>query len=350
MNSTNDDIRVLFDAENKMERSKHDEAYELIKSIDISTTTNWPPSKQGIFFWILGRWEDLQNHLQDAVSHYSKSIQFLQKSSNTTALIRTMISHSKMLARTEDNEKSLYLLKEAYKIAVYNNIPTFPRISLLFQLGVQHGKLGEIHSAIYFLDQALTYSNELDLQYKAGHIHMSLGICHMQLNQFVESKNHLEDAVLSFQLTKDTENLAGTYMNLGILFGHHQIFDQATNYLLKAIDLYQQLEMSQLRLSCMIKLATFFYNDGEWEQASTFCKTIILEKHENHLIQIESYELLSDMERKKNQLNDAIKLINNALQIAEKFKLYSKRLISKKAQLLQQKGEWEQALEWYTRL
>ncbi|WP_028778056.1 tetratricopeptide repeat protein [Shimazuella kribbensis] len=340
-------LRILLAAEKKMERNKFQEAFESIQDFSDSVINEWSSTEQGIYFWICGRSEDYNHHSKEAISCYIKSVDALQSDSDKNLLIRSMIALSKTFSKTGEDEKALHLLKNAYEIAIYENVPTYTQITILFQLGVHHGKLGEIHSAIYFLNQALKYSEELGIQYKPGQIYMSLGICYMQLDRFEESKKSLDNAVLAFQLSKDTENLAGTYMNLGILYGYHQIFDQAAIHLQKAIDIYHELGQIPAKLQCKIKLASYLYQDGEWEDAASYCKSILLEDSKNHSLHFLAYELLSDMEQAKNQNKTALHYIEKALALSEISTSQQNRLLTKKAQLLMKQGEWKKAMEIY---
>jgi tetratricopeptide (TPR) repeat protein len=343
-------LRILLAAEKKMERNKFQEAFESIQHFSHDDIKKWSPSDKGIYFWICGRWEDFNHQPKEAISFYSKSIDELQLDSNKMLLIRSMIALSKTISQNGEDEKALHLLTNAYEIAIYENVPTYTHITILFQLGVHHGKLGEIYSAINFLNKALKYSDEVGIQYKTGQIFMSLGICYMQLDRLEESKKCLNNALLAFQLSKDAENLAGTHMNLGILYGYHQIFDQATIHLQKAIDTYHQLGQTTAKLQCKIKLASYLYQDGEWEDATSYCKSILLEDSKNHLLHMLAYELLSDMEQTKNQHKTAIQYIEKALALSEVSTPQQNRLLTKKAQLLLQQGESKKAMEIYAQL
>jgi tetratricopeptide (TPR) repeat protein len=343
------DAHILVDAAIKMERGRCEEAYSSIQHFQLDKITSWLSQEKGIYYWILGKWEDYQKNLLQAITFYAQSMNELQTCTDKSPLIRTMVTYSKALSRSGEEEKSLYLLKEAYELAIYENISIYDRITLFFQLGVQHGRLGEVYSAIYFLNQSLTYSSELDLQYRAGQIYMSLGICHMQLHQFDESKTNLENALLAFQLTKDKENLAGSYMNLGILYGYQQTYDQAVAYLRQAIELYQQEGQIEIKLQCMIKLAAFLYQDGEWEEASSYCEGILREDSKDTDLSMKAYELLSDIAVERNQWDQGIQLVDKALALTAHSSTHT-RLIAKKAKLLQQKGESKKALELFGQL
>lgn len=332
-------------AENKTERRKFQEAYDMIKHFQTEEVETWPHKEKGIFYWITGQWEYQQHHLEKALSSYSKSIDSLETCPDKNPLVRSLISMSKTISLLGKEDKALHLLIEAYETAIYENISTHMQITLLFQLGVQHGKLGEIYSAIYFFNKALQFSEDLDITYQSGQIYMSLGVCYFQLHELHKSKKNLENALLAFELTKDKENLAGTHMNLGLLYGYHHVYDQATVELQKAISLYDQIGQTQLKIQCMSKLASFLFDDGEWEEAISYCNSVLLEKEIDTPYSIQAYELLSDIELEKKQLDSSLKWINQALALANEKNVDKKRLIVKKIQLLRQKGRWQEALD-----
>ncbi|MCH5586119.1 hypothetical protein MK805_14350 [Shimazuella sp. AN120528] len=338
-------LRSIYMAEKKIERYQFQEAYDLIKDFQTEEIETWPRLEQGIFYWILGHWESHKKHTENAISYFTKSMNALEYCPDKNPLIRTMISMSKTISFSGEEDKSLHLLIEAYEIAVYEQVSTYNQITLFFQLGVQHGKLGEVYSAIYYFNKALQFSEDLDITYKSGQIFMSLGVCYMQLHEFHQSRQHFGKALLSFELARDEENLAGTHMNLGLLYGYHHVYDQATQELQKAISLYRQLDQPQMKLQCMSKLASFLYQDGEWEEATSYCNIILSEKENHSPFSIKAYELLSDMESAKNQLDSSLKFIDKALALSEEKQLDKQHLITKKIQLLRQKGRWQEALD-----
>lgn len=338
-------LRSIYMAENKTEQRKFQEAYDMINHLKTEDIESCPKAVQGIFYWILGQWEHQQQQLEKALSYYSKSKITLETCPDKNLLVRTMISMSKAISLSGQEEKALHLLIEAYEMAIYENISTYRQVTLLFQLGVQHGKLGEIYSAIYFFNKALQFSEDLDITYRSGQIYMSLGICYMQLHEFHRSKQNLENALLAFELAKDEENLAVTLMNLGLLYGYHHIYDQATDALQKAISLYDQLGYTQVKIQCMSKLATFLFEDGEWDEAVSYCNAILLEKENNTPYPIQAYELLSDIELEKKQLDSSLNWIDHAIVLANEKKENKQRLVTKKIQILRQKGRWQEALD-----
>jgi tetratricopeptide (TPR) repeat protein len=338
-------LRPIYMAENKTERRKFQEAYDLIKHFQTEEIKDWPNKEQGIYYWILGQWEYQQQQLENALVYYAKSIDFLEACPDKNPLIRSLIAMSKATSLSGKEDKALHLLIKTYETTIYEDVSVNIQITLLFQLGVQHGKLGEIYSAIYYFEKALQFSEDLDITYQSGQIYMSLGVCYLQLHEINKSKENLKNALLAFGLAKDTENLAGTHLNLGLLYGYLHVYDQATVELQTAISLYDQIGSAPIKLKCMSKLATFLYEDGEWEEAISYCNAILSEKQVDTPYSIQAYELLSDIEKEKKQLDASLKMINQAIALAEEKQADKQRLISKKIQLLRRKGRWQEALD-----
>lgn len=340
--------RMIFAAVQQMERANDKAAQELIEHLTEKQIQSCPSDEQGIYYWLLGKLEE-QQQIQVALTYYEKSISTLQTFPDKAWLVRVMITKSKLLARTNNDQQALLQLQNAYEIAIYNCLPTENVIPLLFQLGTQHGKLGEFYSAIHFLQQALHYSEQIDLSYKVGQLYMALGICYMQLQQLHEAKNSFEQALLAFQLDGDEENLAGTQMNLGILYGHHHYYEQAIEAIGHAINHYQSLGNTALTAQCTFKLATYLYNDGDWDEAFACAKSILVDPTATTL-HLDAHKLISNILKGKHQLAEAISHLEQAMDLAANDSSQQRRLIAKQAQLLHQLGKPTQALTLYAKL
>lgn len=228
-------VRELKLTAQSVERGDYDLADQILQRSNLIAYPQYEREQKGVLYWILGLLHDQHQEWSDAERYLSQSISMLQSGVDQEALIRSMIALSKVVSKQGDIEQSLQVLKRAYKIAIYEPIATSMEIHLLFQLGITHGKLGELYSSIHYLTEALQLNHLIKAQFNIGEIYMSLGICYMQLERFEESKDAFNNAIHAFQLDDNKENLAGTYMNFGVLYSYHQVYDESYRCLKKAV-------------------------------------------------------------------------------------------------------------------
>lgn len=118
----------------------------------------------------------------------------------------------------DNNEKAFTILNETYRQVIQNQIGGLLNTSVLMNLGVAHGKIGEYHSVIRLLTEAHEINQATSTLFKEGQIFMALGICYRRVSQCEKAKECYKKALQYFEMIDDLENRAGTYTNLGVLY------------------------------------------------------------------------------------------------------------------------------------
>ncbi len=108
-------------------------------------------------------------------------------------------------------------------------------------MGVVHFYQKEYDSAIFFFQEALRINQELGHLWGQGAALNQLGMIHTKLQNHKQAIQYLEEAGHFFLLKKDTLAYAKTLENIHASYQKMASFGQATNYLIRSVDLYEKL-------------------------------------------------------------------------------------------------------------
>jgi tetratricopeptide (TPR) repeat protein len=337
-------IRHLHHAEQLIERRAYKEAEQILVEFDLPTYQMFSHIERGILTWVLGEIAREQHDFEQAQAHFNNSMTLLNDNTVPDKHVRTMVALGKLQSKINQHEEALHILNQAYRIALTEKIPTPIEISLLTNLGMVHGRLGELYSSIYYLQEAHKLNQAIQSHYQTGQIHMALGVCYMQLDRYQEAKRHFEKAIYAFQLDDDLENQAGTYLNLGILCQYFLRFEETYHYLKKSIQIYQQTSQHQLKQKAILKLAKAYFQDGEFSTAHSYAKAILLEPDKSSTYIQQTYELLIEIELAKHNYPQAMEYVEKALANQTKQEQANQEtLLLKKAQIHHHLGQFELA-------
>lgn len=338
-------MRELAYAEQSIEAGNYEQAKRILERSQLDVHSFCESKELGVLRWINGKLHEQQRNWFDAQTNYEESIALLETTSWTDKQVRSMISLAKCLGKTEGDDSALAVLYKAYEIAIYEKISLPVQVALVFELGITQGKLGELYSSIYFLKDAMKLNETMNSTFKSGLIQMSLGVCYMQLGQFKEAKGAFEKSIYAFHLSDDIENLAGTYMNLGILYSYFQMYEECYSSFKQSISLYQQLGENKFRMQCIIKLAQVYVQDGEFDLAISHCKSVVIEKDAPVTLLVKAYEILSDIAYQRHLLHESLEYVIQAISTCqlENSSEIKNKLITRKAKLLYLLGDFEQS-------
>ncbi|HEY4600098.1 MAG TPA: tetratricopeptide repeat protein [Cerasibacillus sp.] len=298
--------------------------------------------EKGILYWIKGKINESDGNLSAAITYYHKSADVLGEC-NQEKKVRTLADLGYAYSQSNQNYKALDVLSKANKLAIYEQISGQIRIFLLLNLGVVHGKLNELYSAINFLEEALDLNDSLEMYYKSGEINMALGICYMQLNKTGEAHQYYSKAIDFFVLINDLENQAGTLNNLGILLRQTRNLQESVEKLNKSIELFKELGHSSKKMNVELELAETFLQLGEFKEMEIICRNIVEQSKEKEYI-AKAYELLGDMEKERKNYSLAIDCFNqSATCLNDSNSNMIRRLNFKQAEIYHVLGDYEKA-------
>lgn len=254
----------------------------------------------------------------------------MKEGSYVNEMIRSLDSLGYLYYRTNNHESALTILNKAYKITIHEQISGLLYVSLLVNLALVHGRLGEYYSSINFLEEAIEQNEQIQAYYRAGEIFMTLGICNMKLQRFNEAEKANKKALNFFKLNENKLYEAGTYNNLGILLSYKKEFNQAQLAFKTAIKIYTQSNAQPNEImNVQVELAKSYFSQKDWESAKSTCQNVISNNSKNKY-KAQAYELLGDIYHKESTETLALKYYIKAKELFVEFKSPEEKLICKK--------------------
>jgi HTH-type transcriptional regulator, quorum sensing regulator NprR len=336
-------------AENQVESNRFEKLKSLIQKEEYLQHPELNEYDKGILNWLHGRYNESMGDFTKAEIFYKTSISYLENTAYFSELVRSFDSLGNTYIQMDENERALQVLNQGYRMMIYEHVGGIHKVSLLTNLGVAHGKLNEYYSAINFLLEAQELNQRMDMHYKAGQLYMALGVCYMQLKRFTEAQQAYEQALKVFKLTNDREREAGIYTNLGILSAHCKEYAKSIEQLKAAVDLYKEIEANEARLqNAKAELAKSLFAIGRIEEAAKLCYDIIDSKQIDKT-QGYAYELLGDIDFKRDHTDKALNNYELASNVYRKLKLNKKlkEINQKIADFYFKSGNHLRAIEYY---
>ncbi|PLR77946.1 XRE family transcriptional regulator [Bacillus sp. V3-13] len=308
---TNEDLilvnwkKDIHNAEEKVESGKIEQAEKIIDKLTYDKTTEDEDNYDyGLLLWIKGTISDKKRNWKEAEDYFKRSIKIFSNGDHVKEHIRSLDSLANVYLKLEQTRTALNMLNEAYNLLLSHQIGGLLKISLLVSLGITHGKLGEYHSSIRILKEALQINQATHTNFKSGHIFMTLGICHRRLQEWKDSEKSYQLALKFFDIFEDISNKAGTYTNLGVLYRYLNEYDKSIEHLLNAVDLFKKIDQIEKILNVKFELAYSLFLNNELEETVTYCKQILTENHT--LSKGKALLLLGDVEAKRKNHSAAL--------------------------------------------
>ncbi|MGG5741753.1 MULTISPECIES: helix-turn-helix domain-containing protein [Bacillus cereus group] len=272
----------------------------------------------GLLNWVKGKYHETLGDFSIAELLYRVSVEKFQKTASSKELMRSLDSLGSCYTKLEKYELATQTLKEAYRISVYEQIQDITKVSLLLNLGIVHGRIKEIYSAIHFLTEAVELNQMLGTYFKQGDIYMALGICYMEINNLTEAEFCYFKSLHFLQITDNKKNEAGLYTNLGILYVKENDLDKGIEYFIKSLALYHQIQASTSVINnTKIELAKTYLAKKDFIKVEEYCLEII-KTEKNHYFLAKSHELFGDLWLLRLDTQKAINEYNKALATYQK--------------------------------
>ncbi|WP_335871257.1 helix-turn-helix transcriptional regulator [Bacillus sp. 2205SS5-2] len=250
---------------------------------------------------------EAENYLRKSIEHFSHKNYLKEKLKSQNHLAELLIKQNRIL-------ESFDILDQSYDEVVFNKITGIEKISLLINLGIVHGRLGEYYSAIRFLKEANDLNKSTGMFYKSGIIHMVLGLCNRRINKINDAKVTYEKAIGFLKSAEDFINLAGTYINLGILLRHTGNFNKSETYLFLAKEVYTDLNDSTGLDNAIYEICTTKTSKGEYHEAEEMALNYLKQVPKNSPIISKLYLTLGLGKKKQKLYEDAITYFKLALE------------------------------------
>jgi HTH-type transcriptional regulator, quorum sensing regulator NprR len=342
-------IRLIKHAESLILSGLFSQASRAVDNLNLKDIQALNDVDLGMLFWIKGKLLEKDYKWKAAADCFHESIEFLSKSTFFLEHIRSMDSLGNVLLQLERNEEALTILNKAYDYLIHNQIGGIIKTSVLINIGIAHGKLGEYHSAIRYLNYSHKINKATNTFFKEGQIFMSLGICYRRMSQLEKAEEYYLKALNFFTMTEEHSNIAGIYVNLGVLYFHLGNYHKSINSLLVPISMYEELNADKRLANARLELAQSLFFNGQDEEAKENCLQIITYRNESHFLG-KAHGLLGSIEFSKNNYPDSLVHFLKACHYFQDNPSYLSEIVAKIAELYYVQNDFEKAAEYYRQL
>lgn len=204
-----------------------------------------------------------------ALSEYQQAIGYYKEQKDTIKAISGYLSIGKLFYEwgnfpmaLDYYDKALVLFKKFHQI---EGIAT----SHLYK-GQVFEKKGELQEALIAFQLAADNFNLANHKYKTAFVLNQMGNIEIKRKHFTESKELLEFAYSLMKENKDLYGLAESLTNLGDLFFAMEKYTEGVKKYKEALAISEQIASQTMRLELYDKLATCYYEAGDYKQAMNF--------------------------------------------------------------------------------
>lgn len=176
---------------------------------------------------------------------------------------------------------------------------------------------------------------------------MTLGICYKMSGDLKKALEYYLKAEKFFKIFESKFNLAGTLINLGILFRETQEFKVALNFIERAKILFQELNDEYQVCNCYVELVRTYISHNNYSIAKELAFESIRLIPENFLyLRKQVFEALSDIFLAKNEPMNSLDYLERAEELTQKSPDID--LTIKKAQIYLKMGDFKVAAELFS--
>lgn len=303
---------------NHIETEQSTKLNKTVAQIKVFNTDNLPLYDLAQINYIYGYNEFFNKNYKKSEEYFKSAIEMFEKTSTFSNLMKTLNILGATYIKQNRLNEALPILRKSYSISIQEIFQNKDTVILLLFLGILHGKLKESHSAIHFLNEAKNLNILLGTFYKMGDICMSLGICHMETNNYEEAEKEFLQAINYFKLVKDNKLLVANYTNLGILYTKVNQVKKGINLLLLSLDLLNkhnlqtELDINNIQL----ELSVAYIKNNDLQISKRICEDLLTEKLNPQYLS-QTYEILGDIYYKEENYDLSLSYYLNSLNVIE---------------------------------
>jgi tetratricopeptide (TPR) repeat protein len=261
-------------AEGHIQSGQFDQAQRVLDQTKITSFEELNDFDLGVLEWVRGKLAYHRRSLNDAVQHFKRSLDHFGNK-YAKERIRSMDSLASVYMHQGRDVEALQTLNTAHEILIQEHVGGLIKVSLLVNSGIAHARLGEHHSAIRLLREANALNQSMNTYYKAGHICMTEGICHMHFGNWEEGERSFQRAIDFYDMVEQWENKAAAYNNLGILYAKSKNYTRSIETLLRSISLFQEIGHQAKLTEVKAELADAYLRAGDYRLAELYCRQVL---------------------------------------------------------------------------
>jgi HTH-type transcriptional regulator, quorum sensing regulator NprR len=302
--------------EQKIEEGKVEEVLNKEHTLSSLNTDQLSNEEKGTLNWIKGKIDHKQRKFNEAIKCFKESINYFKPTNEYSRYIRSLDTLGELLIELNNEKEAFEVLNKGYELLSLHYVNDTVRSSLLINLGIVHGKMGEYYSAIRILEQVRSTNYSMNRHYKNSKILISLGICYRRIGKNDNAEECYKEA-LSFLDLYNEEGYRGTaYYNLGILNSYRENNEKAIEYYLLALNSYIQLNDREKAIQAKFSLSKTYMKLKRWDIAQQYCIQIVANSI-NSTDKATAYALLGEILYRQDKYQEALVQLKDGLDIIE---------------------------------
>lgn len=277
MQNLNDFKKNIYLLESYVETNDYQLAASKFNEIDLSLD-GVNDNDKGIYYWAAGVIEEHQGNKIEARRNYLESLNYLSNSTFYDKYVRTLNYIGQHYIEIDEFEEGFFVLNKAYRQILYSHINGVLKIQNLYYLALNHTKIGEVFSAILFLEEAKRHSEQMNIFYKYGEISLLLAVCYKEISKWHDAVKENEKALKYFELTNDENQIATIYYNIGVLYLEIELYDDSEDFLKKSEILFNKINHKKGLSMVDLALLNVYQKNKPLSLTKDFADKIIMNK------------------------------------------------------------------------
>lgn len=297
--------------------------------------------EQAVTLWINASYLFHQASYEEAEGYALRAKAIAKTFKDVTLHLRCLELLGQIQFKKDKKDEAIRYLNEANKIAIFENVVSMDRISILTYLAQYYSRIGEFYVSINLCNEAIDYNKKLKTHYKSVELENTLGRSYRALGKLDEAEHHFNRAVMYCELSDVTFDYIGSISNLAMLLNHKERYDEAYRLINEANKLMDEYDFNHpFSKYIRLHLAEVMINKGQLEPASE-----LLDQYAHHDPSSYGYELMGDIAFKKSEYDEAIKYYHKALE-GEDIPCCFVDAVSKIAKIYELKGNYYKSNEY----
>lgn len=189
-------------------------------------------------------------------------------------------------------------------------------IDLLNELSYQYWTL-DPKTAVEYGQKALIMAQDIVYDKGQAFSFRSLGVSNWAQGNYDEALDYLLESLLLYQALSDTLNIANVMMNTALIYSDQGSNDQALRYYLEALDTFKELGRSRRYVNTANHIGELFLRENKFDEARQYFQRALSlsDSLEHHYGKATSYQNLGDLYIQLGELDSGLMYASNAVEM-----------------------------------
>ncbi|MDC0764884.1 hypothetical protein POF51_29625 [Brevibacillus sp. AG] len=266
---------------------------------------------RGTYLWAKAKCLDFLGESINVESMYRECIELHRHGSDPFQLIRSLVSLSSFYCYRSKPIKAKPLLNEALHLVKTHEISGNIHISVLYTLGIMHGRLRQHRVALEFFNEIEQLIQQNRSGLNKGSYHMAIGYSLICTKQFGKAENHYLQAHALFTASSDLSRIGLCCTYLGIIYRELMRYYLSHQNLEQAMDIFVAHDMSDQVNKVKVEQIILFLKTNKYDLAKTICMDLLTNSQDT--IRGEAHYLLSKIHYSEGNIEESLLTLEKAL-------------------------------------